>query len=112
MTKQMVWHKTYAPGLEMTDIKGSPEDIAEVFRKEQLRVAEQFKVADPATIEFYAERYGYDGGVEMMVRWPREETDEEYAKRLKKEAAAEKRAAQKEAKERAKLAELKAKYEQ
>lgn len=110
IVRQVVQEKTYASGLEMTDIKGSLEDIMKLFREEQMRIAKQYNIANPSIIEFEAEYYGYDGGVEMMVKFPRLETDRELEERIKKEVQAEKRAAKKEEKERAEYERLKAKY--
>ena len=110
IVRKTVMRKTYAPSLEMADIKGSPEDIMKLFKDEQKRVALQYCIDDPSTIEFEAEYYGYDGGTQLMVKFPRPETVKEMEARIKKEAQAEKRAAAKEARERAKYEELKAKY--
>ena len=110
MTKKMVWEETYAPRLEMSDIKGSPDDIAKLFRDEQLIVANHFGIADPTTIEFKAQHYGYDGGTEMMVRFPRLETDAEYKARLKKEEAAARKQDKAKAKRRVQYEKLKAEF--
>lgn len=110
IVRKTVMHKTYAPTLEMSDIKGSIDDITQLFIEEQIRVAAMYGIEDISTIMFEAEGYGYDGGVQMMVRYPRLETDAELEARVKKEVADEKRAAKKEEKERAEYERLKAKF--
>lgn len=110
MSKKMVCEKRHAPSLEIADIQGSPEDIAELFREEQLRVAKLFKVADPASIKFESEYYGHDGGLEMFVCWSREETDAEYQDRLYKEAAQARKEDKAKAKRRAQYEKLKAEF--
>jgi hypothetical protein len=86
IVRKTVMRKTYAPSLEMADIKGSPEDIMKLFKDEQKRGVgdgfywDQVKTTKPD----FAKKYGQDPSKEYPVVFTTQEKAFLYVNQLLK----------------------------
>ena len=67
--------------LDLSDLKGSFEDVINVFKG--WKESYESKCEDGECCKLEHEYCGYDGASELVVKYYREETDKEFTARLK-----------------------------
>ena len=93
--------------LDLSDLKGSFEDVINIFKG--WKESYESKCEDGEWCKLDYDYYGYDGTSELSVKYYREETDEEFKVRLEIE---QKRLIEQQQKELEQLKKLQEKYKE